>query len=263
MATNSVYKPNEKSTTKNLDIWLKELSEKVTVLAAKIVILESANTEKDSKISNLEQKNQELEEKLKNTLKGNANLSSGLNESSAQIWKNFTKNTTANKQLCNLVSRENAEIQVKEKNVMIFGLVDECDDNNKVKEILEEIEAGVDLDEITVKRFNSSKNPTNSKPPPIQVALKSKEDKLKVLKAAKKLKTSSSHKGIFINPDYTKLEMEATKKLNVERNKLNENLPNEENGKKYGLHKFGNDESQSKFFWGIRDFQLTRIKIQI
>jgi hypothetical protein len=129
--------------------------------------------------------------------------------------------------------------------------------------ILEEIDAGVDLDEITVKRFNSSKNPTNSKPPPIQVALKSKEDKLKVLKAAKKLKTSSSHKGIFINPDYTKLEMEATKKLNAERNKLNENLPNEENGKKYGLHKFGNDESQSKFFWGIRDFQLTRIKIQI
>jgi len=61
MATNSVYKPSEKSTTKNLDIWLKELAEKVTVLSAKIVILESANTEKDSKISNLEQKNQELE----------------------------------------------------------------------------------------------------------------------------------------------------------------------------------------------------------
>jgi hypothetical protein len=35
---------------------------------------------------------------------------------------------------------------------------DECDDDNKVKEIFEEIDAGVDLDEITVKRFNSSKN---------------------------------------------------------------------------------------------------------
>jgi hypothetical protein len=55
MSANSVYKPREKSTTKNLDIWLKELAEKVTVLSAKIVILESANTEKDSKISNLEQ----------------------------------------------------------------------------------------------------------------------------------------------------------------------------------------------------------------
>jgi hypothetical protein len=43
---------------------------------------------------------------------------------------------------------------------MIFGL----DVENKVKEILEEIDAGVDLDQITVKRFNSSKNTTNRRP---------------------------------------------------------------------------------------------------
>ena len=50
MTANSVYKPSEKSTTKNLDIWLKELSDKVTVLSAKIVILANANTEKDATI---------------------------------------------------------------------------------------------------------------------------------------------------------------------------------------------------------------------
>jgi hypothetical protein len=59
MMANSIYKPSEKSKTKNLDIWLKELSEIVTVLSAKIVILESANTEKYAKfqISNIKVKN--------------------------------------------------------------------------------------------------------------------------------------------------------------------------------------------------------------
>ena len=88
----------------------------------------------------------------------------------------------------------------------------------------------------------------------------SEEDKLKILKSSKKLKNNGNFPNVYINPDLTKHEMDLTKKLNQEKKDLNHKLPHEEDGKKYGLHKFGKDNNESKFFWGIRDFQLTRIK---
>ena len=67
---------------------------------------------------------------------------------------------------------------------------------------------------------------------------------------------------MYINPDYTKLELDLIKKLNQERKTKNDELKHGEQGRKYGLYAFGNDKEESKFFWGIRDFELKRIKCQ-
>ena len=166
------------------------------------------------------------------------------------------------KRLCNLITKENTETVSKEGNIMIFGLR-ETEDTNKdleeVKSLLNKIGAKFSSNNIKINRF---KKTNNNSTPPIQVILKSKEEKLSVLKASKNLRDHQGYKGVYINPDYTKLELDLVKKLNQERKSKNEELENGETGKKFGLHRFGNDSTESKFYWGIRDFELKMIKFQ-
>lgn len=57
-------------------------------------------------------------------------------------------------------------------------------------------------------------------------------------------------------------QLEENKKLRNDRKNKNDSLSNQdENGLKYGLHKFGNDIVESKFYWGIRNGELKKIKI--
>ena len=120
------------------------------------------------------------------------------------------------------------------------------------------VESSINVNSVKINRFKSK---NNDKKTPVQVVFSMEEDKMKVLKAAKSLKSNSKYTGVYINPDLTKLEIAATKKLNQERKERNDKLPHEESGKKYGLFKFGTDANETKYFWGIRDFQLTKIKI--
>ena len=82
----------------------------------------------------------------------------------------------------------------------------------------------IDLN-IPNKKVNRFKASNSNKSPPVQVVLNSKEDKIKVLKAAKKLKENPEFKGIYINPDYTKTELDLTKSLNEEPQNRNSALP--------------------------------------
>ena len=141
---------------------------------------------------------------------------------------------------------------------MIFGLNQGSNAEEDLKEVNKILQA-IDLN-IPNKKANCFKASYSSKSSPVQVVLNSKEDKIKVLKAAKKLKENPEFKGIYINADFTKTELDLTKSLNEERKNRNSALPHGEGGKKYGFNLFGNDTDPSKFFWGIRDFELIKIK---
>ena len=85
---------------------------------------------------------------------------------------------------------------------------------------------------------------------------------MEILKAAKNLNQHDEYKKIYINNDYTSAQLEANKKQRLDRNELNAKFTLfGTNGLNYGLHKFGNDEAPSKFFWGIRNNEIRKIKI--
>jgi len=236
-------------TLKNLDQWLNGLITQVSLLSGRISELESQNSNKDLTIANL---NNELTA-LKNSNK-TSSISSPIQ--AAEFWAN----KTASKVLCKQITKEIQETTTKKNNVIIFGLAANEDQNEEkiiVKNVLKELDTDVDLETIKINRFKSK---NQNEKAPVQIVFENEEDKFKVLKASKKLKDKGNYPNIYINPDLTKHEMEITKKLNQERKDLNNNLSHEDGGKKYGMHKFGKDTSESKFFWGIRDFQLTRIK---
>lgn len=240
----------EQVTLKNLDKWLGEYIKKFNLLSERVNDLEKENVKKDQIIANL---NKEIE-----SAKNDNRNESGIIKSpqqSANFWSKATALST--KQLCTQIEKESKEKAAKKNNIIIFGIKTNEQDLNQVKTLLNEVERSIDVQNITINRFKSTKN---EEAPPCQVVLESEADKIKILKASKNLRNNNNYNGVFINPELTKLKMEATKKLKQERKAINDKLPHGETGKKYGMFKFGNDANESKFFWSIRDFNLTRIK---
>ena len=248
----------ERITSKLLDAWLHELIIEVKTLTERVGTLEKSNSTKDETIQKLFIEIQTLKSSQNNNFDENF---PNLQQQSATLWANKTAAST--KQLCTQIEKENKEKSSKKKNVIIFGLaakqnVDE--DLVEIKKIVNEVDSSINTENIKINRFKSKNNDNSTATSPVQVILNNETDKVKVLKASKKLRENTIYQGIYINPDLTKMEVEATKKLNEDKKKLNENLPNGTSGKKYGMHTFGRDTNESKFFWGIRDFQLVRIK---
>lgn len=232
-------------TLANLDHWLKESIDKFNKLTERVSFLEQENLRKDTII----------EELKKSTATSTTLNSQQSNIESSAFWSKLPK--AAISKQCNLITKENNEKSSKENNVMIFGL--KINENSEDLQEVDKILKAIDIS-INIKKVNRFKSNNTEKAAPIQVILNSKEEKINVLKAAKKLKEKNGLNGIFINPDYTKNEMDLIKSLNAEKKQLNEQLSEEENGKRHGMHKFGKDDAESKFFWGIRDFELKRIK---
>ena len=238
---------------KSLDEWLNDLIGTVTILTDRVAVLEKENSNKDKIIANL---NHEIDGLKKIS---SISTSTQIPQQAAAFWS--AKNASITKQLCNQINKENKETTSKKNNVIIFGLEEKSnagEDLVEIKNVINFVESSIDPDTVKVNRFKSKNNDRKS---PVQVVFDSEEDKMKVLKSSKNLRVNNLYTGVYINPDLTKLELEATKKLNQERKALNDKLPFEEGGKKYGKFKFGTDQSETKFFWGIRDFKLTKIKI--
>ena len=119
----------------------------------------------------------------------------------------------------------------------------------------------VDTNTEQTKIFRLKRKGNNS-PSIILVECENVEKKAEILKAAKKLRNSVEHKNIYINQDLTEAEQAEEKKLRKDRNEKNASLPNTNtnNNKKYGMHKFGEDTTESKFYWGIRNGVVRKIK---
>ena len=115
-------------------------------------------------------------------------------------------------------------------------------------------------DNIKLTRFKDDKN---KKPGPILVELSNVETKNLILRSARKLKNDEELKGIYINADLTESEAALEKSLRTERDKRNKELPEKgADGLNFGMHKFKGDESEKKFYWGIRNRELKKIPVK-
>ena len=113
-----------------------------------------------------------------------------------------------------------------------------------------------------IKVIRLKNRSTDTKPGRILLECKNKEQKTDILKAAKNLKSQEKIKHIFINNELTSAQVEQEKKLTLDRNERNSKLSEiGRNNFKYGVYKFGQDLNDSKFFWGIRNGDLGRIKV--
>jgi cell division protein FtsI/penicillin-binding protein 2 len=149
--------------------------------------------------------------------------------------------------------------------LIVFGVDEQASDTDKdaaaklaVNKLIEDI--GVEVTTVTDCKITRFKSKDTNKPGRILIECKSIEDKLEILKHAKNLKGKEEYKQVFINNDLTTAQLDNEKRLRIERNKKNEALEQTgPNGLKYGLQT-STDGNQFKFYWGIRNGELKRIK---
>jgi hypothetical protein len=128
-----------------------------------------------------------------------------------------------------------------------------------VNKIIEDI--GVEANIIADCKIARLKSKDNNKHGRILIECKSRQDKIEILKNARNLKDKEEYKQVFINNDLTNAQLDNEKRLRTERNKKNDELEQMgPNGLKYGLYTF-TDGNESKFYWGIRNGKLKRIKV--
>ena len=159
--------------------------------------------------------------------------------------------------LTKVVENESRKLAKKENNVIIFGLTEDVQktSDDMVTSLLNDINLKLKIS--NSKRLKSTNGSTTG---PIIIELNNADDKLQILKANKKIRQLEKYKSVYINPDLTKEERISEMKLREERNQLNKNLKYSSTNSKYGLYKF-NDTIEEKFYWGIRNCHLCRIKI--
>ena len=238
-------------TSKQLDVWLYDVLKRLIEAEKKIEQQGILITEQSTKIGELTTKITELEKAKTN---GQANTNSA-----AFCWSNLPKKASIG--ISNIVASEKKSVAKKEKNIIIFGLPPQSGtdgDKSAVKKIFDKIEYTANMDSVKLIRFKGK----NDKPGPILVELETVAIKNQVLKSARKLRGINEYENVYINPDLTESEAALEKSLRNDRNKKNEELPNvDENGLRYGMHKF-NGTAESKFYWGIRNRELRKIPVK-
>ena len=184
------------------------------------------------------------------------------NNTEAPTWNQLVKEKTVLKQICNENVQEINRITKKEKNVIIHGIevnVSENHDVTEVAKILKIVKKDLDIKDVKVTRLKTKKPNTIG---PVLVELLDTAAKFSVLKGSKNLRGIDEFKKIYINPDLTTLEAALNKKLRDEFKSKNSKLPHGSENRKYGMHTFQGDENESKYFYGIRNSQITRIKVE-
>jgi hypothetical protein len=243
---------------------------RITALEKTVGTLVKELNETKAKTTALEERCRKLEEEnIANTneIRTLKEKASNSNTTAADFWSKLPK--AAANVISNLASKESIEVTKKERNLIMFGVKESTltdtnernvADQTAVKTILAEIGIESDeIEEIKIKRFKSKES---GKPGQILMECDSKETKMSILKAAKNLKNNTAYKSIYINNDLTHAQLELEKKLRKERNEKNSSLPETgPNNLKYGLHVFGDSGVESKFYWGIRNGELKKIKV--
>ena len=200
-------------------------------------------------------------EKHVKTMNDNGNLTESpiaSDKLSEQFWAKLDKQKTF--ELTKAINEETSKIKKKENNVIIFGVPINKDsiklENSdiEVKHLFKELE----INNITFKQTKRLKS-KDGKTGPIIVELNNLDDRIMVLKASHKIKKSKPN--IFINKDLTNEELTLEKKLRKERSEKNRLLEHSNGNLKYGFYKFNNSDKDEKFYWGIRNGKIKRIKI--
>ena len=146
----------------------------------------------------------------------------------------------------NAVAMENDEIKKRERNLVVFCLPEsdkadeekESDDKNKIVELLKIM----NVESSKIRRIVRFKRGATDKPGVVLVELKNKDDRLNIIKAAKKLKDSENYKNVYFNFDLTSAQKSLSKQLIAERNRMNGELASE------------------NFYYGIRSNKLVKIQ---
>lgn len=180
----------------------------------------------------------------------------GTNQSgSAGLWSQLKNSAVVRSDITNIITKATAISKRKEKNLIMFG-VKKGEDQTTVEAILTVMDVNLEKDKYKVTRFKAK---DGDKPAPVLLEFTEVEDKMTVLRAARKLR-GTAHDRVFINLDLTESEMVRDKDLRRRRNEANQKLEHGADNMKYGMFKFSGDEEESKFFWGIRNADLRRIK---
>ena len=161
-----------------------DLMSGIKVLKDRIDKLESESVEKDKEIENLRNTKTVVSDVPWSDAKGNKKSESRL-------------------KFLNTISDEAVERNKKEKNIIIFGMKESnmnsiTENKEHDKEELRNIFELLDQEDLAIEgnfRLNSK---DKKKPKPFVVVLNNKEDRNKVLYAAKKLKSSENYKDVFI-----------------------------------------------------------------
>ena len=241
-----------KVSTKNLDMWLHDVNAKFVKQLGEAMEKIDVNTER---IIKLEKENEALK-KENDALK----ISSNTNES-VDFWNKFDKEVAY--KVTKVVEKENVEIKRREKNLIIFGLnkiEEEPKDKEQVVELLKSIYNEVPIEKVIIKRF---KVKDSSKAAPILLEFENVNVRNEVLKNNKKLRASEKFGKVYINTDQTPSELIANKIFREDIKKRNASLGHEDSkGRKYGMNEAKENETPTKFYWGIRKNELVKVTVK-
>lgn len=205
----------------------------------------------EEEIAALRAGNSEALEEALDKLKREANNAPGAVPWGRALYSTVTKQPEAVSFVVNAAKIEMRETEKKARNLIIFGVAKstKMDPEEKKKDDLETVktilaDTGADVTPKDIYRFESNKNTASAKPPPILVECHSEQDKWKVVRMAKNLRSKANRDGVFINRDLTQSEREYCKKLAAHRNEENEKLTPDE---------------KLKYMFVIRDNQVLKI----
>ena len=220
----------------------------------KIKSLETKSSELIKQIEELKGASQELKESNEVLKVSNAGQ-----KTSAQIWEDMAKDVSVKNGISNIITVEANNSKQKEKNLIIMEKRDNAPKklaDGKELEIvkleMEKVLVAIGEDDcknkVRATRFNNDG--------PILVVCDNRETKLKILKAANKLR-DNGYSGVFINNDRTVAEAAIEKKLREEAKVKNMALEHGSGYLKYGQQTING--KNFKWYWGVRGMELRKI----
>lgn len=104
----------------------------------------------------------------------------------------------------------------RESNIIISGIPEAVDFNDKVSQIITKVAPSVPIDDIKVHRIGSPQNSPNARPRLVKVKLSNPETARTVLRSAAKIRSFPDFRNIYVNPDRTHMQMQYFKKIKAE-----------------------------------------------
>ena len=200
----------------------------------------------ESEISQLKTENAELKKKIAAKVAEPNNLSTGM-----PSWVDIVKGEKPTEMVTKILAiktTEESAIESKQKNVIIVGVEEVKNSQGEIdveadKRVVESILREIGTQGIAPSYVKRLKSKRENHPGPILVELPYKEDRKLVLTASRALRSSSTFKNVYINPDLTPAQKRLDSELRKERDVLNSPV-----------------KLDDPFRWGIRRNRVVRVK---
>ena len=201
----------------------------------------------NEKVENLEKENLDMKNQI-NILKNNNSNASTDNKLDFAAALTGRKKTQEQLNLLAAVTNESKDQQIKEKNVIIFGVKSststtpeekKSDDKNELDKIM----TAMEFDTLKIKNFYRLKSRNSSNIAPLIVTFDNVNIRNEALKCGKNLNNSTEYKKkIYVNPDLTESQRVNFKRLLEEKKKKN------------------SENVDQNCYYGIRDEKVVKLK---